>query len=470
MDPEGPISERNSFVLSMRTGYSPCKNITGDTSFKMAKSVSLCFLSALVLVRGDDDSMNLGTSLSFPCFRAGGERTIPVFIDAEGSISDEATGSRRALQIYDSLVVNSALTTSSNLVSGSLTRSQEICVMMTRKGQVPIPITVFQGPSGAFAMTNVNPESAIFTGLHSIATSAIVGPDGSNENLELLVSANGHLADGSTCSGNIAQQMHPKVMEAAGTWTVEVENFALHNASSYAPVLNSSSGSPHAGRISTLTAGIILPSEAYDRFLGEFDTSPTGDALIVGDRIILKSCKATLRTDLVITLVGQNGFGIVLTADMYTQKLANNQCMVQVSRGRNAEFVLGAVLFQSGFVEFSRNGDMVVCPLHLYHPTDSAFQYGDNGDRLPKSLNHASAPGLLAKYSDDDEGGKILIGVTVAGIVVIIAVISWFVWRAKRKRRLLKRMDQFDPRRGMISDPSIASEASAQSPQQRVII
>ena len=286
--------------------------------------------------------------------------------------------------------------------------------------------------------------------------------------IEGLLSAKGPRPDSLVgCPAGGRNRITPRVQDSKRDWSFQLQALSMPwtDGAHILPM------STVKGRLSYITKGLVLPEKLYDYFLDRLSAVSIHDIIRGESRIFIKSCYETDPRmlfglpSLVLTFIGANSSNVEILPHIYMQALQNKECELDVYKSSGDTVILGDAFFRAGLTQISSDKSLVVCPASMYvHPSSKAAS--------PGGLPANSSVDIVGKNDDPDGiASKVIIGVTVGGIVFICALVAFFIIRARR-RNSTKNRD--DPARFMIKDPSVIGSDSisvAESlPPQRVVV
>ena len=421
----------------------------------MAKVLLSCLLLALASDTIAVEQYGIGNGIAFDCIRENSSETVMLVLEAQSTLLSSMVSNQRASEILTYLETNMCYNELLRSNENPFTSVQDRCKVNTRAGETYVPVTVYSLPNVDFAVAMIHPESDIFPKVfNSVAMSYRIN---TVNTIELIVGD--RPTRGQFCVAD-QNQMNPKILDTPGQWTTQLDSISYLRRMS---LVELTSDSPITARISTSTSGLVLPYDVYDAF---FSVLQKGIKFRSdGDKVYIQSCHFNGKVTnnelwwLVLTLSGQDGYGIKLEPAMYLEPInGSSDCLLKVSRG--SELILGDSFFRSGYVEFLPDRKMIVCPIFQYHASDPAFDLGIPASKrpLPRGASyHATVPILPKDAESNTKESIILIPVLVGGLVLVIAVIGIFVYRARCKR---KQPTGDDPSRAM-QDPSVQSDTSS---------
>lgn len=420
----------------------------------MAKLLALCLSTCFVWASAESDALNEQGTLFFYCHSPFLSRDVLVYFDTSGGWSSSSLLTDQHLELYrDILVRNDNIP--SDLEFASLTSYGDACTVKTAMGDLAIPVTLYWLNDGGaeFAVADISPSSPLFDSTtKAVALSSIVwGEFGASVRL-LVASGDTSPSDRYGCfSGAMNNMVYPPVLSDANIWKVGISRFGFHN-----PLTNASLpfSRPTIASIQSAVHGIVLPSAVFDDFVAALRQISGSVLRVNGDSLFIQNCYiddvgfAGDLPHLVLGFEGQDAFRLYPNA--YLDKSANKECRVTVFRGDGSEAILGDSLFASGLVQFSRNQGLLLCPSLM----DTVV--------VPSTV---VGPRPKSDFAMSGNNG-LLVGITVGGVVLLVAVIAFFVIRAKRKQRAER--DRYSASRPMVADPSISDAASEASEHVRV--
>jgi hypothetical protein len=436
----------------------------------MARALlKLSAVSHALGVSGIPDA-NTGTSNVFLCSVASSGEQVPIIFDS--AINEPLTSILLdgARFYFDKLVSTRVIPVGTTMGSTDISASVDRCLFEQSSKEVPITLIQMPDVGLDFAVASSGPGSQLFNENDILSTIRLEGSD----SIETIIVGSGAQVDDSfACRNNNEDRMIMKRVSDE-LWEFGLDSIGLlTRGANYSHLTKS----VQKAIVATAFEGIALPAVQYDEMISILESS--GLALGSGDSKVVSNCFtddgiSKSLPDLVISFSGQDGYGVRIQPADYVLKLDNGECRLLIQKVASSELVLGDAFIKSGYVELNKvEKFMVACPNHQYHVTDDAFNPNipAHSRPAPRGVSRAPSPqnGVVTVgelQEKDTSNNALVIGLTVGGVVLIIAAIVFFI---VRKRMQAKRVvSRFDPSRSMIHEPSEVSSVDSIAPAARV--
>ena len=395
------------------------------------------FVYSLCRVSYGIDALPDQGKLIFRCVRSSGD-SVPLSFDTDSS---KRLNAQEVLDMYESLVEKGLIKAVHTEGLSSILVSDSICGVDGKRGRLSVPAAIYQVGAAMFAVSHIGPKALFYKehdafGLHTLSSLWTLASEVvllSAEEQEALIGSNfGCYED----SENLMS-----TSRIGDGWEISLESVGVLSHSGFS-LLSSSS---ILGRLSLRTDGIVLPALMWEAFRNAL-WEQSGIESSGGDGLEILNCVTSEEgvlfpgiPELVVTLAGQEGYGVQLSGSHLTEIFDTTRCRVKIYKNPNPfanEVVLGVPFFASGYVQLGRTGKLTVCPAEQYHATDPAFSLSvRERDRVrAKNLPSVTPIPLQTKHATDDSSNGLWIGVTIGGFGAIVLVTIFMIFRAKRQK------------------------------------
>lgn len=330
--------------------------------------------------------------------------------------------------------------------------SRRLCEVRSKSGKVAIPVSYFVHDMtlSEISVVNVGADSDVFPIVDSIGFN-YRRTEHVHSSINVFFSTPGYARPDAIlgCFANGENRISPQMLDYDATWSLSLQDIGVASAKGFFPIDITNT---LRATLSFTTRGLVLPHSLYDSFLERFSQAAAYEIVSVKEGIRVKNCdekdEKLLRglPSLVLTFVGSDGAGIEVRPSMFVHPLPNRECEVNVFRSdQDKGVLLGDAFFRTGLVQISLDRELVLCPDFKLQATaiDASSRPSSNGSSVELTGKSHDASGVA---------NKIIVGVTIGGIVLIFSVVAYFIIRAKR-RQVFENRD--DPRRFMVQDPSV---------------
>lgn len=404
--------------------------------------------------------------LIFTCWLAQDNSEVPLFFyseDPSGLQDGRSTSMLESILTYAISVREFKPELPPNLDEWSV--SMKECEVRSYLLTVILPVSHFfhKETLSEFSVADIASDSKFFSIIDSFALYA--HPINAHQPpIEGLLSAKGSRPDSMVgCPASGRNRITPKVHDSRRDWSFQLQALSMP----WSDGIHILPMSTVRARISYITKGLVLPEKLYEYFLDRLSAVSMHEIIRAESRIFIKSCYETDPRiliglpSLVLTFLGANSTNVEILPHIYMQTLQNKECQLDIYKSSGDTVILGDAFFRAGLTQISSDKSLVVCPANMYVGPSSKAAFPGN-----------SSVDIVGKNDDPDGiASKVIIGVTVGGIVFICALVAFFIMRARR-RNSTKNRD--DPARFMIKDPSVIGSDSisvAESlPPQRVVV
>lgn len=388
----------------------------------------------------------------FECYSYDAGIDIPVFIDTKAYGSDEGMVKMRAQEVFDVLTREKLFPDADSSALDEFKIFPDRCVVKSPTGSYIVKIWLVVAAEVQFGIGNAGPSTDLLG--PEIGSWAIGGTPSSkvDQQLQLSLSRAGEPDPMSQLTNQcdlVEAFRKPTVDTSSGRWefVVDAIGFASDNKTDRLAL------SATKAILSSETRGIELPSTMYDEFVTRITITNKAVELVNGS-LVFKECYAEggyalgpAKMHLFVALRGQGQVGIQLDASALLRKGATaGSCEVKVTRGSSGDIIFGDSFFQSSLIQFSRTSGLSVCP-YAVHYLDGV---------IPAEQQQYIKDEMMEVSQRTKSSSALLIGLIVGGVVLVGAVVTFFVIR---HRKMTRSSDRFAPERPMVEPSDVSSTA-----------
>ena len=440
----------------------------------MAKTtISFC-LAAMGIASAHAASTIGAHSLTFKCVVRDprGDLELPLFFDTLGRSSDDLKSVARGMEIFEVLRRDNIFANLDSSYVPDIHHYHEECEVMTGGKIYKFPVDFFGDEGYQFVAYNLLPTSNAFKrDIESLRFSPLGPKQSGSLFLQPSSRGEGSRIDADSCSMP-ADHRRASVFENGNKWNFIVKDLGLIFNSQYLPIRSESN---LVAYVSTLKTGLTFSKDLYESVMKMIVSSLEPGRVVVknGGVMFVSDChwarpegvfgKKERMFEIVTALDGQGGNGIRFFSETFiarADEVDANTCRLNIFMDEKLaenEIIFGDAFFRASDVEFSGlNNGLAVCPYSVYSPSHEV------SNEVPYLVQQPLVQ-VASRYAQKPSDYSLLIGLLVGGCVLIFGVIAFFIFRAKRKNRLMAQEEsgRFAPTRPMVDPSEISSNISA---------